>query len=170
MAKPKLLALTFEAQWETNRMTSEPAINFSDQLRALFANRVRFWRNHPLLMSLTFATAAVWLLFGMWFKVLGMVPRHRQIVASVIGEAGAGPVTMIIGAAEIAMALWILSGFYPRACAALQSIAIITMNALELTLARDLLLAPLLMICANTLFLVVVWYCALKTPPAQSLS
>lgn len=151
-------------------MTRKQAINFREQLRALFENRVRFWKNHPLTMGLTFATAAVWLLFGMWFKVFGMVPRHRQIVATVVGEAGAGPVTVLIGAAEIAMALWILSGFYPRVCAALQSIAIVTMNALELSLARDLLLAPILMICANTLFLLVVWYCALKTPPAQSLT
>lgn len=151
-------------------MTREQAINFREQLGALFENRARFWKNHPLIMALTFATAAVWLLFGMWFKVFGMVPRHRQIVATVVGEAGAGLVTVLIGTAEIAMALWILSGFYPRTCAALQSIAIVTMNALELSLARELLLAPILMICANTLFLLVVWYCALKTPPAQSLT
>lgn len=148
----------------------EQAITFRERLGALFENRVRFWRNHPLIMSLKLATATVWLLFGMWFKVLGMVPRHKQIVASVVGEAEAGPVTVGIGVSEIAIALWILSGFYPRACAALQSIAIVTMNALELSLARDLLLAPIVMICANTLFLVVVWYCALKTPPAQSLT
>jgi hypothetical protein len=151
-------------------MPREQAITFRERLGALFKNRVSFWRNHPRIMALTFATAAVWLLFGMWFKIFGMVPRHRQIVATVVGEAGAGPVTVLIGAAEIAMALWILSGLYPRACAALQSIAIVTMNALELSLARDLLLAPILMICANTLFLVIVWYCALKTPPAKSLT
>jgi hypothetical protein len=151
-------------------MPREQAITFRERLGALFENRVSFWRNHPRIMALTFATAAVWLLFGTWFKVFGMVPRHRKIVATVVGEAGAGPVTVLIGAAEIAMALWILSGLYPRACAALQSIAIVTMNALELSLARDLLLAPILMICANTLFLVIVWYCALKTPPAKSLT
>lgn len=99
-----------------------------------------------------------------------MVPRHRLIVAAVMGEAEAEPVTVLIGAAEIAMALWILSSIFPRACAALQSIAIVTMNALELSLARDLLLAPILMICANTVFLIVVWYCALKTPPAESMT
>lgn len=151
-------------------MNRDQAINFRERLRAFFENRVRFWRDRPRIMALTFATAAVWLIFGMWFKLFGMVPRHRQIVAAVVGEAAAGPVTGLIGAAEIALALWILSGIYPRACAALQSIAIVTMNALELSLARDLLLAPILMICANTLFLIVVWYCALKTPPAQSLT
>ncbi len=151
-------------------MTRGRAINSRERLRDLFENRVRFLRNHPRVMVLTLATAAVWLLFGMWFKVFGMVPRHRLIVAAVMGEAEAEPVTVLIGAAEIAMALWILSGIFPRACAALQSIAIVTMNALELSLARDLLLAPILMICANTVFLIVVWYCALKTPPAESMT
>jgi DoxX-like family len=121
-------------------------------------------------MVLTLATAVVWVLFGMWFKVLGLVPRHRLIVAAVVGEANAGPLTVLIGVAETAMALWILSGISPRVCAAIQSIAIATMNALELSLARDFLLAPLLMVCANTIFLVVVWYCALMVPPTQSMT
>ncbi|MDQ3473957.1 MAG: DoxX-like family protein [Acidobacteriota bacterium] len=151
-------------------MARKQAMHFRERLRALLETRTRFWKTHPVVMALTLATALVWLLFGIWFKVFGMVPRHRQIVAAVVGEAGAGPVTVLIGAAEIAMALWILSGVYPRACAALQSIAIVTMNALELTLAHELLLAPILMLCANTVFLIVVWYCALKTPPAQSLT
>ena len=146
------------------------AKHFRERFRALVANRARFWTNHPLIMTLTLATAVVWLLFGMWFKVFGLVPRHRLIVTAVVGEAGAGPVTLLIGAAETAMALWILSGIYPRVCAAVQSIAIATMNALELSLARDLLLAPILMVCANAVFLVVVWYCALKVPPTQSMT
>lgn len=143
---------------------------FRERFRALLTNRVRFLVHHPLIMALTFATAVVWLLFGMWFKVFGMVPRHRLIVAAVVGEAAAGPLTVLIGAAETAMALWILSGIYPRVCAALQSLAIATMNAVELSQARELLLAPLLMVCANTIFLVVVWYCALKAPPTQSMA
>lgn len=143
---------------------------FRERFRALLTNRVRFLLHHPLIMALTFATAVVWLLFGMWFKVFGMVPRHRLIVAAVVGEAAAGPLTVLIGAAETAMALWILSGIYPRVCAALQSLAIATMNAVELSQARELLLAPLLMVCANTIFLVVVWYCALKAPPTQSMA
>lgn len=59
-------------------------------------------------MVLTLATAVVWLLFGIWFKVLGLVPRHRLIVAAVVGESGAGPLTVLIGVAETAMALWIV--------------------------------------------------------------
>lgn len=118
-------------------------------------------------MALTLSTALVWLVFGIWFKLFGMVPRHKLIVAAVVGEGAAGPVTMLVGAAETAMALWILSGLRPLACAVVQSIAIATMNTLELSLAPDLLLAPSIMVFANTVFLIVVWYCAIKVPPAQ---
>lgn len=155
---------------KNTRIAQEQVNHFRKRIRAVLATRARFFANHPGIMTLTFVTAAVWLLFGMWFKLFGMSPRHRLIVAAVTGEAAAGPLTMLIGAGETLMALWILSGISPRVCAALQTIAIATMNALELSLARDLLLAPILMVCANTIFLIVVWYCALKVPPTQSMT
>ena len=92
--------------------------------------------------------AAVWLTFGVGFKLLGLVPRHRLIVARIVGDGMAGPLTIAIGLAETALALWVLSGWKPRACAAAQTAAIVTMNAIELSVARDLLLAPVLMVCA----------------------
>lgn len=116
------------------------------------------------------ATAAVWLVFGVVFKILDIVPRHRLIVATVLGESAAGPATFLIGGAEAIMGLWILSGVRPRACAATQTIAIATMNALELRVAHDLLLAPIPMVCANTAFLAVGWYCALKVPATSRVS
>ena len=81
-------------------------------------------------------------------------------------EAELGPVTILIGVAEVAMGLWILSGIRPRTCAATQTVAIITMNTLELTLARDHLLAPIPMVCANAAFLSAGWYIAIKMPAA----
>jgi DoxX-like family len=156
---------------DTNtRIAVEQANHLHKGIRGLIAKRARFLTNHPVIMVLTFVTAGVWLVFGAWFKLFQMSPRHRLIVAAVTGDAAAGPLTVLIGAGEILLALWILSGISPRVCAALQSIAIATMNALELSLARDLLLAPILMVCANTIFLVVVWYCALKVPPTQSMT
>lgn len=124
----------------------------------------------PVIAALRIATAVVWLVFGVVFKMLGMVPRHRAIVASVVGEAAAGPVTMVIGAAEAVMGLWILSGFRPRLCAAAQTIAIVTMNAVELSVARELLLAPVPMVLANLVFLAVGWYCALHAPAGPRVS
>ena len=40
------------------------------------------------------------------------------------------------------------------------------MNALELTYARERLLAPLPMVAANSLLLSLAWYAALRTVPA----
>ncbi len=117
-----------------------------------------------MITAIRIGTAAVWLVFGLVFKIFGVVPRHRLIVASVLGETAAGPVTMLIGGAEVAMGLWVLSGIRPRICAAAQTIAIVTMNALELWLARDFLLAPIPMVSANVVFLALVWYIALKSP------
>ena len=120
-----------------------------------------------MVTALRIGTAVVWLIFGLGFKMLGLVPRHRLIVASVLGERWSGPATLLIGAAEAGLALWILSGIRPRLCAATQTIAILVMNALELTFARNLLLAPLPMVCANALFLAAAWYCALCPPRAR---
>jgi hypothetical protein len=110
--------------------------------------------------------AAVWLAFGLGAKVLGLVPRHRRIVAAVLGERLAGPVTVTVGLGETALGLWVLSGRRPRTAAALQTAAIASMNALELSRARSQLLAPWPMVAANTAFLAVVWAHAIAiTPP-----
>lgn len=119
---------------------------------------------------LRIATAAVWLVFGVVFKLLGLAPRHRLIVASIVGEAAAGPVTLAVGAAETLLGLWVLSGIRPRTCAAVQTLAIAAMNTLELRSARGLLVAPVGMVCANVVFLAVVWYCALKGPARAAAS
>ena len=116
-----------------------------------------------LIPALRIGTASVWILFGLVFKVLNVVPRHQIIVATVLGDAVAGPVTLVIGVAETAMGIWILSRWRPRTCALAQTIAIVSMNALELTLAKEHLLAPLMMVCANSVFLAVGWYLALHT-------
>jgi uncharacterized membrane protein YphA (DoxX/SURF4 family) len=110
--------------------------------------------------------AAVWLVFGVGFKLLGLVPRHRMIVARILGDGLATPATIAIGLAETTLGLWVLSGWKPRACAAAQTVAIVTMNAIELTVARDLLLAPVLMVCANAVLLALAWWSALRTAAA----
>lgn len=89
---------------------------------------------------LNFLIAAVWLINGLVCKVLNLVPRHQQIVARVIGAAHAGVLTRLIGAAEIAMGIWILSGIKPRLNAITQAVIIASMNTLEFLLAPDLLL------------------------------
>jgi hypothetical protein len=136
--------------------------------RFSIASKPRSAFSSPLITALTALTASVWLLFGLGFKVLGLLPRHRLIVAAMFGDAAAGPITVIIGAGETALALWILSGFSPRFCAAVQTAAIGVMNTLEIRFAKNLLLSPILMVVANTGFLIAVWYRAIKLAKLRS--
>jgi hypothetical protein len=84
--------------------------------------------------------ALVWLINGLICKVLNLVPRHRLIVARILGETHAGILTIAIGVTEILMAAWVLSGIKHRICALTQVLIIATMNVIEFVLAPDLLL------------------------------
>ena len=113
-----------------------------------------------IVLSIRILAVAVWFVFGTIFKVLGVVPRHREIVASILGHEIAPIVTVLIGLVETALGLWFLIGFLPRTCAALQSIAIVSMNMLELIYAQSLLLAPVPMLVLNAGLLALAWYAA----------
>ena len=89
---------------------------------------------------LNYLIAAVWIANGLFCKVLNLVPRHQEIVARIIGNAHAGVLTRMIGLAEIAMAVWTLSGFKTKLNAITQVVVIATMNSLEFIMAPDLLL------------------------------
>jgi len=89
---------------------------------------------------LSYLIALIWLANGLFCKVLNLVPRHREIVARILGSAHAAELTTAIGFSEIAMAVWIVSGFGTKLNAVTQVIVIATMNSLEFVLAPDLLL------------------------------
>jgi len=89
---------------------------------------------------LNYLIAAVWIANGLFCKVLNLVPRHREIVARIIGGVHADVLTRVIGFSEIAMAVWILSGIKTKLNALTQAVVIATMNGLEFMLAPDLLL------------------------------
>lgn len=112
---------------------------------------------------LRLGVAMVWLLFGLLFKALDVLPRHRQIVARVVGTKRAGGVLWLVAISEITLALWMLTGRALVGCVAVQTALIVAMNTLELRYARDLLLSPIGMVCANAVFLAVGWYLALAT-------
>jgi hypothetical protein len=107
---------------------------------------------------LTLFTAAVWLAFGLFCKVLNLVPRQEMIVARILGEQYAKVLTKGIGAAEVVMAVWILSGIMPRFNAVAQIAIVATMNILEFFLVPDLLLWGRFNAVFATMFVVVV-YC-----------
>jgi hypothetical protein len=118
---------------------------------------------HSHLTWLRLGIAGVWLLFGLAFKALDAVPRHRQIVARVVGPARAGPVLWLVAGSEIGLGGWMLVGRALPLCLAAQTALLVAMNALELRYARDLLLSPVAMVAANVVFLTLGWYLALAS-------
>jgi hypothetical protein len=94
----------------------------------------------PTKTFLTFGIAVVWLINGLFCKMLNFVPRHQQIVARIIGEGSAFVATKIIGVLEILMFVWILSNIKPRWCALVQILLIAVMNIIEFILVPDMLL------------------------------
>lgn len=86
--------------------------------------------------------AFVWIINGLFCKVLGYVPRHEDIVREILClDYPSGNIfTKIIGYSEVLMAIWILSRFKPKLNAIAQITIILTMNILEFTMVPDLLL------------------------------
>jgi uncharacterized membrane protein YphA (DoxX/SURF4 family) len=82
----------------------------------------------------------IWVANGLFCKLLGLVPRHEEIVARILGEDHAHALTKLIGISEIFMAIWILSGIKSRLNAIAQILIVATMNIIEFILAPDLLL------------------------------
>lgn len=109
-----------------------------------------------------------WLIQGLYSKLLGGSPRHLQIVQATPGlDAVAGEYALVaIGIAEVAIAVWVLSGKAPRSCAAIQTVALLSMNVMELTFASHLLLWPAALIPVNLGFLALAWIAAGRRKPA----
>lgn len=97
-------------------------------------------KNNAFHQLINFGIATIWLANGLFCKVLNLVPRHQQIVATILGHHHARVLTILIGLSEIAMACWIISGIKTRLNAITQIIIIATMNTLEFLLVPDLLL------------------------------
>ena len=112
--------------------------------------------------AVRFFVAGVWLTHGLYNKLLGGSPRHLAIVQSVPGLAGAVGIRILVavGLFEVAVAIWVMSRRAPRLCAVTQTVVLLSMNALELTYARPLLLWPAGLVPVNLLFLAAAWYAA----------
>lgn len=96
--------------------------------------------SRTLKLILTYLIALVWLLNGLYCKLLNFVPRHQLIVARILGGEHAALFTRLIGLSEILMAIWIISRIQHRLNAITQIIIITVMNTIEFFYARDLLL------------------------------
>ncbi|HMG16196.1 MAG TPA: DoxX-like family protein [Saprospiraceae bacterium] len=106
----------------------------------------------------TILIALVWLINGLFCKVLNLVPRHQEIVARILGEGNASLFTKAIGVSEIMMAVWILSKFRSRLNSIIQIVIIAIMNIIEFILAPDLLLWGKANIVFGFLFILVIYY------------
>ena len=108
--------------------------------------------------ALNYSIAAVWIANGLFCKVLNLVPRHREIVAAILGQDHATLLTRTVGISETLMAVWIVSGIGPRVCTMTQILIIAVMNILEFLLVPDLLLWGRGNSFFAFLFIIVIWY------------
>ena len=106
--------------------------------------------------------ASIWLYHGLYNKLLHGEPRHLRIVQAIPMLAGAnGELALVlVGAGEVCIAIWTLSGYRPYLCAGTQTAALLSMNVAELIWARPYLLAPAMLIPLNLIFLSLAWLSA----------
>lgn len=120
---------------------------------------------HPVRFSVPFRVRPMY--HGLANKLLGASPRHLLIVQSMPRLDGMPGhlIEMLVGAAEVLLALWILSGVAPVLCAGTQTLALLTMNAMELMFARQHLLSPAGLLPINLAFLALAWVVAFDMTP-----
>ena len=108
------------------------------------------------------AVALVWLYQGLWCKLLGGCPGHREIVDAVpwLGEGGGTVFFYGLGALETGLALWVLSGWRPRTAALVQTALLVAMNGGGLLWGREHIADPGAMLTQNFAFLTLAWIVA----------
>ncbi len=97
----------------------------------MFKNRKQF---------VNYFVVLVWMVNGLFCKVLNLIPRHQEIVGRILGNQNAFIFTKIIGVSEILMAFWILSKCKTKINSIAQISIIAIMNILEFILVPDILL------------------------------
>ena len=107
---------------------------------------------------LTLVISTVWLVNGLFCKVLNLATRHEQIVSRVLGQDYSRPLTILVGLSEIVMAIWVFTKFKSKLNAITQIIVVVTMNIIEFTLVPDLLLWGKLNIVFAFMFVGLVYY------------
>jgi hypothetical protein len=111
---------------------------------------------------LTYVIALVWLVNGLYCKLLNGVPRHQEIVGWILGTQHSALLTKWIGVGEVLMAIWVVSGYWRRQNAMVQIGIVLLMNILEFVLVPHLLLWGKLNLVFALLFAVVIWWWAFR--------
>lgn len=99
--------------------------------------------------------AIIWIINGLFCKVLNFVPRHEQIVSKILGDEHSRILTVLIGSSEIIMAAWILSGIKSKLNAITQIIIVASMNIIEFP---DLLLWGQFNLLFAFLFILIIYF------------
>lgn len=115
----------------------------------------------PPLVVIRASIAAVWLYEGLWCKLLGGAPSQVQVVTAVprLGPRFGPWFLKALGLVEVAMAVWVMTGVAPGACAITQTVLLVVLNANGLLWARHIIHDPAGMVVKNIAFLVLVWVC-----------
>ena len=114
--------------------------------------------------ALPVVVASVWLVHGLYNKLLHGSPRHLAIVQSVPGLAGTAGEHALLGRRPVRGRgrMWVLWGRAAIACADVQTVVLFSMNVVELRVARPLLLWPAGLIPLNLGFLSLAWIAAVQ--------
>jgi hypothetical protein len=114
--------------------------------------------NRKIHKILTICIATVWIVNGLFCKMLNLVPRHEQIISRILGDDYSRVLTILIGLSEIVMAIWILSKFKSRLNTIAQILIVGIMNTLEFILVPDLLLWGKLNSLFAFVFILIVYF------------
>jgi uncharacterized membrane protein YphA (DoxX/SURF4 family) len=116
----------------------------------------------PPLWLLQAAVAAVWLYEGLWCKVLSRSPHQFEVVEQVPGFAPrtAHALLRLLGVAETALGVWVLSGRQPIVAAIVQTALLIGLNSAGIYFSRERIPDPAGMVLKNAAFLVLAWVAA----------
>lgn len=107
----------------------------------------------------------VWVANGLFAKIMNLVPRHEEIVANILSEEYSRIIIILIGCAEIIMAVWVLSRWLPKLNAVTQILVVGLMNVLEFFLAPELLMWGVFNSLFAFLFILILYYKAFVLEP-----
>lgn len=112
--------------------------------------------------------AAVWFVEGFVAKVLGTRTDELAILADT-GFLGDGRVAMIaIGIAETLIGVWVLTPWFKRTAAFVQTALIVGFNAGGLIFAGEHIPAPLDLLSKNLAIIALAWCVALLVPEPKA--
>jgi hypothetical protein len=105
----------------------------------------------------------VWIFHGLYSKIFDGIPRHKMIVGRILGEPLADLATPCIGMMEVLLGCWAIWGRHRKINASIQTLGLISMNTLEIILARDLLISAAGMVALNLCFIALIWWWATRS-------